>query len=438
MFLVYLALAEAGIYLVLALARSLFPGLPSLAALMDSRRPAVSRRVVRRCDALLASRVLRRPGRAPRVRGRCTPVLNLLITPDKVYPLYGFRYRPQRVITRMTNMKFLNMLFGDSSYVVSYLRWLGLRPLPGASRPARTSGTFAHEIPYPVLRRYGHHGRRRAVVRQCRLTPARSFRVSRLRSGPQLLRQPHLLPARRPRRGTTASLATKVMVPVDGPVREGVGLLGSPPFEIPRTVERDTVSTTCRPGRVPPRLHAKNRLQPADHGPVPVSLAGSSSRSSVAGSWPPRWTSTADAYVRRPCWPRRPAVTRCVVRADRTGVLGLPTGCSRSTARSTTRTSGGRAATGSSPLAIYPRFFNGTPFKSLIWRPMGVRIGRRVFDDGCDLPDRTLVTIGDDCVLNVGSDHPVPFAGGRHLQVRPHDDRRPAAPSASAHWSTTA
>jgi non-ribosomal peptide synthetase-like protein len=32
-----------------------------------------------------------------------------------------------------------------------------------------------------------------------------------------------------------------------------------------------------------------------------------------------------------------------------------------------------------------------------------VRIGRRVFDDGCSIPERTLVAIGDDCVLNTDS-----------------------------------
>jgi len=34
---------------------------------------------------------------------------------------------------------------------------------------------------------------------------------------------------------------------------------------------------------------------------------------------------------------------------------------------------------------------------------MGVRIGKRVFDDGVHIPERTLTTIGDDCVLNNGS-----------------------------------
>ena len=47
--------------------------------------------------------------------------------------------------------------------------------------------------------------------------------------------------------------------------------------------------------------------------------------------------------------------------------------------------------------------FNGTPFKGLIWRLLGVRVGRRVFDDGCGIAERTLVTIGDYCTLNAGS-----------------------------------
>ncbi len=29
--------------------------------------------------------------------------------------------------------------------------------------------------------------------------------------------------------------------------------------------------------------------------------------------------------------------------------------------------------------------FNGTPFKELVWRLLGVKIGKRVFDDGCTL-----------------------------------------------------
>ena len=41
------------------------------------------------------------------------------------------------------------------------------------------------------------------------------------------------------RTGTNVLFGTKTMVPIDGPVRENVGLLGSPAFEIPRMVDRD-------------------------------------------------------------------------------------------------------------------------------------------------------------------------------------------------------
>ena len=55
------------------------------------------------------------------------------------------------------------------------------------------------------------------------------------------------------------------------------------------------------------------------------------------------------------------------------------------------------------PSDAYLQLFNGTPFKNLIWRLLGVRLGSRVFDDGCYLTERTLVTIGDDATLNAGS-----------------------------------
>ena len=51
----------------------------------------------------------------------------------------------------------------------------------------------------------------------------------------------------------------------------------------------------------------------------------------------------------------------------------------------------------------YLNAFNGTPYKTLLWRLMGARIGRRVFDDGCFLTERTFTTVGHDCTLNAGS-----------------------------------
>ena len=49
------------------------------------------------------------------------------------------------------------------------------------------------------------------------------------------------------------------------------------------------------------------------------------------------------------------------------------------------------------------RPLDGTPLKGLAWRLHGVNIGARVFDDGCGMTERTMVAIGDDCTLNIGS-----------------------------------
>ena len=54
-------------------------------------------------------------------------------------------------------------------------------------------------------------------------------------------------------------------------------------------------------------------------------------------------------------------------------------------------------------LTPYTGMFNGTPFKNLIWRLVGVRLGKQVFDDGCGIPERTLVAVGDRCTLNSGT-----------------------------------
>ena len=44
--------------------------------------------------------------------------------------------------------------------------------------------------------------------------------------------------------------------------------------------------------------------------------------------------------------------------------------------------------------------FAGTPMRNVISRLLGVRVGRKVFDDGCILSERTLVEIGDGANLN--------------------------------------
>ncbi len=62
-----------------------------------------------------------------------------------------------------------------------------------------------------------------------------------------------------------------------------------------------------------------------------------------------------------------------------------------------------------------------------------MRIGRRVFDDGCTIVDKSLVTIGNDCVLNAGSVVQPHSQEDARLQVRSHHDRLGLHLGISAH-----
>ncbi len=88
-----------------------------------------------------------------------------------------------------------------------------------------------------------------------------SFRVSRVAIGPRNFFGNDVTYPAGGMTGDNCLLAIKAMVPLDGKVREGVGLLGSPPFEIPRSVERDSRFDHLRTGEALRRgLASKNQF----------------------------------------------------------------------------------------------------------------------------------------------------------------------------------
>ncbi|MFD7628809.1 Pls/PosA family non-ribosomal peptide synthetase [Streptomyces sp. NPDC059851] len=328
-------------------------------------------------------------------------LLNRLITPDRVYPLYGFHYGIHRLIARMTNIRFFRWLCGDSSYIVPYLRGLGY----DLSKTVQTGSNFGtevqHETPFLVKVGSGTMVADGLSMLNAEFSGS-SFRVSRVQIGASSFLGNNIAYPAGGRTGENCLLATKVMVPLDGEIREGVGLLGSPCFEIPRTVERDTRFDHLRSDQELERnLRAKNRYN----------------RHSMALFLGVRWLHvflfaligllTADLY-------------------ELLGVVALgamlPAGLLVTTLYYVLVE---RSFTAWRPLrpqlcSIYdPVFwrqerlwkvpdqhlvvFNGTPFKPLVWRLLGVRIGRRVFDDGFSVTERTLASVGDDCTLNFHS-----------------------------------
>jgi non-ribosomal peptide synthetase-like protein len=327
-------------------------------------------------------------------------VLHRLLRPDRVYPLYGVHYSVQRTIARLTNLAAFTDLFGDSSYIVHYLRGLGY----DLSRVVQTGTNFGtelrHETPY-----LAHVGTGTMVSDALSIMNAdfssSSFRVSPVRIGAHNFLGNNLAFPTGARTGDDCLFGTKTMIPIDGPVREGVGLLGSPCFEIPRSVQRD------RAVRVPVteadrlrRLAAKNRYNLATMGLyllvnyallVCVTLLGLLAAGLYGGAGPLVVPVTLLAVL----------VFRILY-----GVL-VERGLALHFRRLRPRL-----------CSIYDAYFwwherlwklggtalfSGTPFKPVTWRLYGVRVGRRLFDDGCGIPEKTLVTIGDDCTLNAGT-----------------------------------
>ncbi|UUN29186.1 Pls/PosA family non-ribosomal peptide synthetase [Streptomyces sp. FIT100] len=395
LFLLYVPLAVGGAYIVLtevpALDRVLAPGTVKLTSSVLYLDALVLSLVV-----FLGSIVL---GLA--VHFTVPRLLNLVVKPDKVYPLYGLHYSTHRAIARMTNVKFFKWLFGDSSYIVHYLRGLGY----DLARVEQTGSNFGtevqHESPYLSSVGSGTMVADGLSIMNADFSST-SFRVSRTTIGAHNFLGNNIAYPAGARTGDNCLLATKVMVPLDGEVREGVGLLGSPCFEIPRSVERDGRFDHLRTGdELHRNLAAKNRYN----------------LRTMAFFLLARWLlvfaltllglATVDMYG---------VFGQFMIALYLAGSLAFTTLYWVLVERSIAafRALQPRLCSIYDPYFWwherlwkvpdeYLNIFNGTPFKNVIWRMLGVRIGSRVFDDGCYLTERTLTTIGDDCTLNAGS-----------------------------------
>src|SRR4029077_5345717 len=146
-------------------------------------------------------------------------LLKLAIKSEKVYPLYGFHYWAHRAIGRMSNVKFFNHLFGDSSYVVHYLRAIGYDlSQNGVQTGSNLRSAGKHDNPFLVS-----IGRGTMIADGLSVVNAdysnMSFRLSRVTIGPDSFLGNAVVYPSQGRTGANCLLATKVMVPVDGDVR---------------------------------------------------------------------------------------------------------------------------------------------------------------------------------------------------------------------------
>jgi non-ribosomal peptide synthetase-like protein len=328
-------------------------------------------------------------------------VLARFITPGRAYPLYGLRHWMHRAIRRLTNIKFYLELMGDSSFAVGYLRALGYRMRDVEQTGSNFGADLAHETPFLV-----DIGRGTMVADGATFINAdyssTSFCVTPLSIGPHnFLGNAVAYPAGA-RTGENCLIATKAMVPLDGPVQDNVGLLGSPCFQIPRSATTDDRFDYLRTGEeFRRRLRAKNRHNLATMGLF------------LAVRWVHLFIITLLAMA---AWGFYGGHGALVLAGLTIVTLLFSLAYFIAVERALLRFGSLRPQY----CSIYDPYFwwherywklmapllgmfNGTPFKSPVWRLTGVRVGRRVFDDGCSIAERTLVTIGDYCTLNSGS-----------------------------------
>jgi len=330
-------------------------------------------------------------------------LLSPLLRPGVPYQLYGFHYYVYGVIRNFGHSGLLKNLFGDSSFITGLLRFIGW-DLSG--RIVQTGSNFgvSQRCDVPQLTRIGT-----GTMVADGLTvlnsdySATAFRVDETRIGANNYLGNVIAYPSGGRTGDNVLLGTKVLVPIDGPVRENTGLLGSPSFEIPRLVKRDTEFDDLKDGEEHDRrLAGKNRSNLVTMGlyllgavfqtfvgffvfawvladpplDVPVRLAGATivvaAFSALYGAFIERLT-----LGFRPLQPRTVSIYDPYFWAhERHWKVASPG---------------------------FVALFNGTPFKGLAWRMLGAKVGKRLFDDGGHFTERSLVSLGDFVTLNAGA-----------------------------------
>lgn len=319
----------------------------------------------------------------------------------KTYSMYGLHYFMQSVTESVSNSRMLNLLFGDSSAIVHYIRALGWNLNNWVQTGSNFGTNTQHDNPFLC-----EIGSRTMVSDGIYMInvhkSASSFSLAPTRIGDDNYFGNNIYYPPDGRTGDNCLLGTKVMVPIEGPVRENVGLLGSPPFEIPRMVKRDLdliQGVTDEERRT--QLPRKNRYNFVTGllfmGVQLLALFLALAIWDRALNYYTEWAGTG-LFIATILVSAIEIMLYILVERASLGFGKLKPMTTTIYERKFWRHER-HWKLADSPIMF---LFAGTPFRPLILRALGVKMGARVYDGGSNLTERSLVEIGDDATLNEG------------------------------------
>ena len=327
--------------------------------------------------------------------------LNLFLREGRAYPLFGFHHAVQTYIEETSNVRFFNRLFGDSVFIERYLRFIGWRLGEMAVTGSNFGTNQTHQNPFLCSVGAGTITSDGLAMINVAMSSS-AFRLGECRIGDRNFLGTDVRVFAGSRVGDNCLLGSKVLAPLEGPVRHDTGLLGSPAFEIPRVAARDcnalaAFDASARAGQV--RRKTRHNL-----GGMAMFLGV---------TWATDFFAVYAASI--------------AFHAEGGGLLATELGAAAALLASAAAVllfqhgSVGFRRLSPQTVTVFERgfwrierywklnegfvvdLFAGTPFRPLLLRALGARVGRKVFDDGATMTEPPLVEIADGANLNAHS-----------------------------------
>jgi non-ribosomal peptide synthetase-like protein len=323
------------------------------------------------------------------------------LRPGVTYTNFGFHYLLQSIIRGVSNSDFLSSLFGDSSFIVTYMRYVGWNLNKVYQTGSNMGSDQKHDN--PLLCNIGSGTMISDGLKIINMQmSATSFRLAETKIGDNNYLGNGISYPPNGRTGTNVLFGTKTMVPIDGPVRENIGLLGSPAFEIPRKVDRDRDMNAFFDEQT--RLARLRRKNSYNFFTALIFLAV-------------QWVSVFAAFM---------LGQAAFASFNGSGIFSFFVVIVALTAFNMAflivleHASLGFKRLKPQLASIYDPYFwwherywklnafpiltmfAGTPFRGVLLRVMGMKVGAKLFDCSLGVPERSLVEVGDYANLNEG------------------------------------